>query len=127
MANINTFSSGAFAKSNTNRTQSGATYYGIMDMAGYVSEQCIGGSGYDYSGFTNANGDGILSTIGYANTAGWPTAGGNNSGTTTRGGWYNSNNVIYQQTSDRSFYAGTSSNASRNKYCGTRGVRSFSY
>ena len=118
---------GAFAQSATNRTQSGATYYGIMDMAGNVAEQCIGGgSGYDYSGFTNANGDGALNaTTGYANTAGWPAAGGSNSGTTTRGGWYNSNNVVYQQTSDRSYYNGDSRNASRNKYMGARGVRSY--
>jgi formylglycine-generating enzyme required for sulfatase activity len=116
---------GAFAKSTTNRTQSGATYYGIMDMAGNVSEQCIGGSGYDYSGFTNSNGDGVLSATGYANTTGWPSAGGNNSGTTTRGGWMNSNNVIYQQTSDRSYYNGDSRNASRNKYMGARGVRTY--
>lgn len=116
---------GAFARSTTNRTQSGATYYGIMDMAGNTSEQCIGGSGYDYSGFTNANGDGVVSAIGYANTAGWPAAGGNNSGTTTRGGWFNSNNVIYQQTSDRSYYNGDVRNASRNKYMGARGVRSY--
>ena len=117
---------GAFARSTTNRTQSGATYYGIMDMAGNVSEQCIGGSGYDYSGFTTINGDGVLNaTTGYANTTGWPVNGGTNSGTTTRGGWMNSNNVIYQQTSDRSFYNGDARNAGRNKYMGARGVRSF--
>jgi hypothetical protein len=116
---------GAFAKSTTNRTQSGATYYGIMDMAGNLYEQCVGGSGYDYSGFTNANGDGVLSVTGYANTTGWPANGGATSGTILRGGWMNSGNVIYSQTSDRSYYAGTSINASRNKYIGARGVRSF--
>jgi hypothetical protein len=116
---------GAFAKSTTNRSQSGATYYGIMDMAGNLYEQCVGGSGYDYSTFTNANGDGVLSATGTANTTGWPTTGGPNSGTILRGGWMNSNNVIYNQVSDRSYYAGSAINASRNKYVGTRGVRSF--
>jgi formylglycine-generating enzyme required for sulfatase activity len=118
---------GAFAKSNTNRVQAGATYYGILDMAGNLWEQCVGGAGYDYSGFTTTNGDGVLSAIGSANTVGWPTNGGANSGTIIRGNWMNSNVLAYAQTSDRSFYAGTSWNASRNKYCGTRGVRSFSY
>ena len=119
---------GAFAKSTTNRSQAGATYYGIMDMAGNVSEQCVGGAGFDYSGFTTINGDGYLNpTTGYANTTGWPTSGGTGSGTTTKGGWMNSNNVIYQQVSDRSYYNGDARNAGRNKYMGARGVRTFSY
>lgn len=118
---------GLFARATTNRSQSGATYYGILDMAGNLSEQCVGGAGYDYSSFTNANGDGVLSATGIANTTGWPINGGTNSGTTTRGGWFNSGNVIYQQTSDRSFSSGDSRNAGRNKYLGARGVRTFSY
>ena len=116
---------GAFAKSTTNRTQSGATYYGIMDMAGNLYEQCVGGAGYDYSTFTNANGDGVLAATGFANTTGWPSVGGANSGTILRGGWMNSGNVIYNQVSDRSYYGGSAINASRNKYVGARGVRSY--
>ena len=116
---------GLFARSTTNRSQSGATYYGILDMAGNLYEQCIGGAGFDYSGFTNANGDGYLSATGTANTTGWPSSGGANSGTILRGGWMNSGNVIYEQTSDRSYYAGSSINAGRNKYVGARGVRSY--
>jgi hypothetical protein len=107
--------------------QSGATYYGILDMAGNLFEQCVGGAGYDYSGFTTANGDGVLSAIGSANTVGWPTNGGTNSGTIIRGNWMDSNVLGYAQTSDRSFYPGNSINAGRNKFAGTRGVRSFSY
>lgn len=118
---------GAFAKSTTNRVQSGATYYGIMDMAGNLFEQCVGGAGYDYSSFTTTNGDGVLTALGSANTVGWPTNGGVNSGTIIRGNWFDSNVLGYAQTSDRSFYPGNAINASRNKFAGTRGVRSFSY
>jgi formylglycine-generating enzyme required for sulfatase activity len=123
---------GAFAKSNTNRTQSGATYYGIMDMAGNVWEQCVGGGGYDLSGFTTANGDGAISSTGRANVAGWPANGGTASGTIIRGGWYNLGSVNYMQTSDRSFYGGYQWNADKSniglaKYNGARGVRNFSY
>ena len=124
---------GAFAKSTTNRTQAAATYYGIMDMAGNCWEQCIGGGGYDYSGFTTANGDGALSSIGRANVTGWPANGGVASGTIIRGGWWEiGGNTFRCQTSDRTFYAGyqwngDKSNTSLSKYNGARGVRSFSY
>jgi len=124
---------GAFARSNTNRTQSGATYYGIMDMAGNCWEQCVGGGGFDYSGFTAANGDGALSSIGRANVTGWPANGGVASGTIIRGGWWEiGGNTNRCQTSDRSFYAGyqwngDKSNMAYAKYNGARGVRSFSY
>lgn len=118
---------GAFARSTTNRSQSGATYYGILDMAGNVVEQCVGGAGFDYSTFTTANGDGALSSSGYANTTGWPSSGGVSSGTIFRGGWYATNNPIYSQVSDRAFYTGKAENSYRWKYNGARGVRSFAY
>lgn len=124
---------GAFAKSNTTRSQSGATYYGIMEMAGNCWEQCVGGGGVDISGFTTANGDGALTSKGLANVTGWPANGGVASGTIIRGGWWEiGGNTFRCQTSDRSFYGGyqwngDKSNISLSKYNGARGVRSFSY
>jgi formylglycine-generating enzyme required for sulfatase activity len=125
---------GIFAKAASNRVQAGATYYGILDMAGNVWEQCIGGSGYDYSGFTTANGDGALTTKGYANVTGWPSNGGVGSGTIIKGGWYEiGSNTFRLQTSDRSMYLGYQWNGDKlsdwwnSKYNGARGVRSFQY
>jgi len=123
---------GAFAKTTTNRTQSGATYYGIMDMAGNLWEQCVGGGGFDYSAFTTANGDGALTNTGRANVTGWPANGGASSGTIIRGSWYANGTASTCQTSDRTYYAGyqwngDKSNADNAKFNGARGVRSFQY
>ena len=127
---------GSFANAFTNRSQAGATYYGILEMAGNVNEQCVGGgSSFDYSSFTTVNGDGLVSTTGYANTVGWPVNGGNNSGTILRGGSVYSgsraNSDGYEmQVSDRRNINGTNynnynSNTTKGNEMGGRGVRSY--
>jgi formylglycine-generating enzyme required for sulfatase activity len=119
--------SGFAATTTSNRSQSGATYYGIMEMAGNVWEQCVGGgNGYDYSTFTTTNGDGILTTAGLANVTGWPPNGGTTSGTILKGGHFVSTSNYFQyQISDRAYYGGSGENASntRTRYIGGRGVR----
>ncbi len=120
--------SGFAAGPSTNRSQSGATYYGIMDMAGQVFEQCVGGgNGYNYSNFTSVNGDGVLGSNGNANTNGWPSNGGPDSGTILKGGFYNTGagNVAALRVSDRQYYAGDNTNAVKSRPSGGRGVRSF--
>jgi formylglycine-generating enzyme required for sulfatase activity len=122
--------SGAFATSRSNRSQSGASYYGIMELGGNLWEQCIGGgSGFDFSGFRTTNGDGILTNDGLSDVIGWPINGGTNSGTIIRGGYFNSNNNYkYQiEVSDRTFFAGNNNNSSTNRDAalGGRGVRSL--
>lgn len=122
--------SGFAAGAATNRSQAGATYYGILDMAGQVYEQCVGGgNGYNYSTFTIANGDGILNANGSANVDNWPTNGGSNSGTIIKGGFYNSGsgNLTQFQVSDRQFYDGVSTNRNdvKSTSIGGRGVRSY--
>jgi|TARA_B110000259_G_scaffold7203_1_gene7900 formylglycine-generating enzyme required for sulfatase activity len=52
---------GIDAVSTSNREQSGATFYGVMEMTGSIHEYTIGGFGGDYSTFTIANGDGSIS------------------------------------------------------------------
>ena len=118
---------GFASTSTSNRSQSGATYYGIMEMAGNVWEQCVGGgAGYDYSTFTITNGDGVLNTLGLANVSGWPDLGGTNSGTILKGGHFVSVNYYNQyQVSDRAYYGGLVDNSSTVRYntVGGRGVR----
>ena len=128
----NPMRSGSPATATTNRVQAGATYYGIMEMAGNVYEQCVGGgNGYDYSSFTTINGDGSLTNLGLANVTGWPTSGGGNSGTILRGGGSNSYNTNYIQVSDRFFLGGSTLNSEGNNNTqnavGGRGVRTMSY
>jgi hypothetical protein len=122
------YRSGSFATQTTTRSQTGATYYGIMEIGGNLMEQVVGGgSGYDYSNFTTANGDGILGSDGNANTPGWPTGIGANTGNYCKGGDYVGNgtypNII--QVSDRQYYGGNTINNGQNNGTGGRGVRSF--
>jgi hypothetical protein len=122
---------GFAASATSNRSQAGATYYGIMEMAGNVFEQCVGGgAGYDYSSFTTTNGNGALTlTSGLADVDGWPTSGGVASGTIVKGGWFNSNSNYFQyQVSDRTYYNGSGVDnyaTIRSAGIGGRGVRSF--
>ncbi len=123
--NWSPYRSGYAATSTSTRSQSGATYYGIMDMGGNLFEQVVGGgSGYDYSGFTTANGDGVLGADGNANTVGWPTYSGSNSGNFTKGGSFGTGATVVQ-VSDRSYYGGNGYNSGQDAHSGGRGVRSF--
>ena len=122
--------SGFGATAISNRTQSGASYYGIMELGGNVYEQCVGGgSVYDYSAFTVANGNGILTTKGLADVAGWPTNGGIGSGTILRGGSFltTTGQKSQVEVSDRQFYGGNAfnDNTTRHRTTGGRGVRSY--
>lgn len=122
--------SGFAASNKSNRVQAGASYYGIMELAGNVYEQCVGGgASYNYAGFTTSNGDGVVANNGLANVTGWPVNGGLSSGTIYKGGaFYNGTvNNNYFQVSDRSFYQGqsTNGNTTRDRATGGRGVRNF--
>ena len=121
--------SGFAATANSNRSQAGAAYYGVMELSGNLYEQCVGGAGFNYSSFTTTNGDGALTNAGLADVIGWPKRGGLSSGTIFRGGAFNTSvsEARYCQISDRSFYQGQSENGNttRNREAGGRGVRSF--
>lgn len=63
---------GAFATDTSNRQQSGATYYGIMEMSGNAWEYTIGLDNVVGFNFTPTHGDGNLNAAAEANTPTWP-------------------------------------------------------
>jgi len=70
----------------TNRQDSGASYWGIMEMSANVTERPVSISGNNSRLFTGTHGDGVLDTNGSANAATWP--GTNAVGVASRGmGW----------------------------------------
>lgn len=113
--------SGIFAHHvlNTGRISSGATYYGIMEMAGNLWEQVVSLGASEGRAFTGRNGDGELDAAGDHNVVSWPL-GTNGYGSGLRGGYYGVEDW-YLRTSDR-FYAAYVDNA-RWFYNGGRGVR----
>lgn len=127
MSNINgPVRGGIFAGNSLNvegsRIKSGATYYGIMEMAGNVWERIVTIGNPTGRGFTGIHGNGILDANGFANTSFWP----NNStalGSGCRGGFWSAggNDNYWECTSDRTNAAFT--DASRTDYFGGRGVR----
>ena len=63
---------GAFSKTTSDRTQSGAGYYGAMELSGNVTEKCVtvgNPSGRLYDG---KHGDGLIDINGNANVVFWP-------------------------------------------------------
>jgi len=119
---------GVFATGNSTREQSGATYYGIMDMSGNLNEfaHYIG-----YAGTANllseSMGNGTLSINGNANQSNWYGLDNNGEVTTVtlggaRGGaWHISTPVNQGQLYLSSRYSAI--NGSRSRLTGGRGVR----
>lgn len=118
---------GFAAKPGTNRFQAGATYYGVMEMSGNVTESVVNTCYAISTSFQAILGDGEISNApspGYANVSTWPspTSSSSNhpgSGRGLKGGaFHNSGSQL--QISDRteitSVYTGRD-------YYGGRGVR----
>lgn len=109
----------------TTRLQTGATYWGVMEMSGNVMEHCI--SIYaGASGQPSANGvllgDGMLDALGQHNVASWPP---NAIGSVIyRGGGYSSSGCnTLTQSSSVSCRANTNFQNYRLSYTGGRGIR----
>jgi Sulfatase-modifying factor enzyme 1 len=112
----------------TTREQSGASFHGIMDLSGNVTEQCISIAGFrgfeslpTYAGtFDGSHGDGLLSNEGFATNLNWPgrldAVGGGRRGGSVGGNEYGGQ-VDYR-------YSACAANDSRNYEDGCRGVRS---
>jgi hypothetical protein len=79
---------GVFAAnaSNTGRITSGASYYGLMELAGNVFERTISVGRSEGRSFTGAHGNGALTSAGDYNVTGWGSTSGTQSG--VRGGGY---------------------------------------
>ena len=105
---------GIFATSGSSRAEAGATYYGIMEMSGNLSERSVSIGSADGRTYTGTHGDGTLSTDGNATNSDWPGYTGsevtNANGSGHRGGfWEYSTN--YMRVSDR--FSGHSSSTTR--------------
>ena len=107
--------------SNNTREQSGATYYGILDMGGNIYEFCVNVSSFtdDVTGvvnFTGTLGDGYLDAAGNWDVPNWPLAG---AGSAERGGSFFSSNT-YSRLSSRYYFL---VNGNRYQDSGGRGIR----
>jgi formylglycine-generating enzyme required for sulfatase activity len=132
---------GVFAAnaSNSGRVTSGATFYGIMEMSGNLSEPAVTIGNAAGRSFTGLHGDGKLFIDGTANVDFWPGINGNSSTsnantafstagvTNTAGGGVRSGNyrqgIIISSVSDRRSAASIVN--TRNLAHGFRGVRSW--
>lgn len=63
---------GVFATSGSNRSESGASYWGILELSGNVFERAASLGSSAGRSFTGAHGDGSLSSGGHANETNWP-------------------------------------------------------
>jgi hypothetical protein len=116
---------GVFAKSGTTRAQSGASYWGIMELSGNLYERPVTLGNAEGRAFTGVHGNGALSANGYATETAWPGfASGEVTGATGsgfRGGDW-SGNFTTMRVSDRSYAVSTLTNL---LLYGFRSVRSF--
>lgn len=78
---------GALATASSDRTSSGATFYGIMEMSGNFPELVVYAGSSEGRAFNGLHGDGVLSATAESNTANWSSL-SNNYAMTTRGGGY---------------------------------------
>ncbi|MEM6261354.1 MAG: SUMF1/EgtB/PvdO family nonheme iron enzyme [Bacteroidota bacterium] len=116
---------GIFAtNATTSRLETGATYYGIMEMSGNVWEQCVAvHTDANILPFTRNWGNGNLNATGFSDVATWPyqdVIAGNTTYRVIRGGGYASaaGNL---RVSDRQYYYYGRSNGETT--VGGRGVR----
>ena len=127
---------GIFATGSSTRQQSGASYYGVMEMSGNLWERCITVAKYCWNNstwnnetgagsFDGQHGDGSFTGTGFADVTNWPsptvTSGSTALGAGVRGGsWYHGSWA--GRVSDRDSAA--SAYAARDSTYGFRCVRS---
>lgn len=120
---------GSFATSATNRVESGASYWGIMELSGNLEDLAVSVGGTAGRNFTGLHGNGLLNDNGNANMRGWPystqvfqflnVTGA--TGTGNRGGAWNDRSFGKSRVSSRASARDQSNSRASNK--GFRGVR----
>lgn len=110
---------GAFASATTNRTESGAGYYGAMELSGNLNERVITIGNANGRMFTGLHGDGMVGVNGTYNVNAWPATDSNGAG--YRGGNW-SNGAASIRLSARNIAAQVSPGRGQNET--GRGVRS---
>ncbi|MFA5039987.1 MAG: SUMF1/EgtB/PvdO family nonheme iron enzyme [Candidatus Omnitrophota bacterium] len=108
---------GFAATAASNRVQSGASYYGVMDLSGNNWEKVISVGSTDGRAYTGLHGDGCLASDGAGNVTGWPTYNGQG----LRGGGFYDSSLVYQLLSNRT--NGVWTDSGRNQNVGFRGAR----
>jgi formylglycine-generating enzyme required for sulfatase activity len=107
---------------NSGRVTAGASFYGIMEMSGNLTEQVVTVGDPDGRTFTGQHGDGILRVAGDPNVPDWPYFNGTGFG--LRGGSFEPTIPVKKLTvSDRSDAANHSFFFVSSPYAGGRGVR----
>jgi formylglycine-generating enzyme required for sulfatase activity len=117
----NTFTSGPirvgmFATNGSDRANSGAGYYGAMELSGNLWERCITAGNSTGRNFNGAHGNGTLNSSGAADVSGWPAAAGAGQ---TGGGWQS--NSLNTSISGRQ--AASNGDNTRQSDYGGRGAR----
>jgi uncharacterized protein (TIGR02145 family) len=113
---------GVFASTNSTRPQSGASYYGVMELSGNVHEQCISVGNPPGRAFSGNLGDGVLDVSGNADVLTWP--GGSGPGVGVRGGSWGGNAAAPVLSVSGRYYGGYTP-VTREARVGGRGVRSI--
>ncbi len=111
---------GALANLVSNRSQSGGTYYGVMEMSGNVYERAVDAGYAAGRAFTGLHGDGNLNVTYTYNVANWPII-ADGQGLTWRGSAYNVGGLGALRMSDRG--SASSFNITRNAGYGGRAAR----
>ena len=110
---------GSYATSTSTRTEAGATYYGILDMAGNLWERTVNVSHPQGRAFTGNHGNGEITAAGSGDVSNWPTI--TNPVTAFKGASWITLAIPSSMVSDRT--QGTFTNNNRVNTNGGRGVR----
>ncbi|MEM0897026.1 MAG: SUMF1/EgtB/PvdO family nonheme iron enzyme [Verrucomicrobiota bacterium] len=92
---------GIFAASavNKSRTETGGSFYGVMEMSGNLIERCVSVGTAQGRNFTGVHGNGIISSTGNGTAINWPVNNTGNGYGYRGGSWFNSSD--FMRISDR--------------------------